>query len=523
MHPKHPCSSCAPCTADLRKRNLHSSAVSHKWHGCLAGILGESQSNKSEFLLLPSSSAMSKSMAFSMLWIVSGSSWDKFLTIWQKMVRWWSMEISSASKAHHQKPNNQQNCCLRLFAHPQLCGNALQFSFNSTLAKTSLMCSLVAGKFLTAASPSISPCKYDSITFSGMPWPSASKAKWTLSRCSAEKIDWMTARPHFMHPGFIENFWRLQSLQMQGNGNNFANFLRAFQSENPSQQQNPPPLPSQVQCQPRPNFWETKISAKSRYPPQFLSRNWGNSPTKGAVPGAICRQKPWTTSASWIGQNRNAAAAKKPFRLPLLHFVGTVHIAGRFRCLRNPQWRGCYSFKDLTQRKCPRFTEIKIISRSRCHASPMQIYGRGCQSNIITHRQHEMTASIGTSLVLLHEKKVPDCASRVAWQAWLGWGLQFSFLWSNEAPWLKLSQKGYNNHIQSIQGHVCWLHPFAPHCQSAAHLKQTNRFVWALWPSQCPLLLRPFQAQSEQIEMRTVGRRHKIIKNPIDLETDRHQ
>jgi hypothetical protein len=34
-------------------------------------------------------------------------------------------------------------------------------------------CSFVAGKFFTAVSPSISPCKYDNITLSGIPWSSA--------------------------------------------------------------------------------------------------------------------------------------------------------------------------------------------------------------------------------------------------------------------------------------------------------------------------------------------------------------
>ena len=382
MHPKHPCSSCAPCTADLRKRNLHSSAVSHKWHGCLAGILGESQSNKSEFLLLPSSSAMSKSMAFSMLWIVSGSSWDKFLKIWQKMVRWWSMEISSASKCNQGTSSETKQSAELL---PQIfCPSttvrqrfAVFLQFHSPkhpwcaawlLASSwllphlqSLLASMIASPFLGCHDPQ--PARQNGHCHDAQP---------------KKSTGWLQG-PILCIQDSLRTSDGSKACRCKEMATTLPIFWEHFQSENP------PPLPSQVQCQPRPNFWEeTKISVKSRNPPQFLSRNWGNSPTKGAVPGAICRQKPWTTSASWIGQNRNGAAAKKPFRLPLLHFVGTVHIAGRFRCLRNPQWRG----------KCPRFTEIKIISRSRCHASTMQIYERGCQSNIITHRQHEMTASI---------------------------------------------------------------------------------------------------------------------------------
>ena len=199
-------------------------------------------------------------------------------------------------------------------------------------------------------------------------------------------------------------------------------FQRAFQSsENPPPTAKEPPLPSQVQCQPRARFFGGKIL------PEILRKIEATAQPKVRclvmqfVANYQCFMD-WARSIISIN-----APAKKPFRLPVLHSFVVVHIAGRFRCLPQPVAGVLHSFKDLTQRRCPRFTKIKMISRSKCHVSTNV---RKRLSNIyLTHRQHEMTVLIEHHWFCCTKKQMPDFSSQVAWQAWpLGWGLMFSFL-----------------------------------------------------------------------------------------------
>ena len=448
------------------------------------------------FLLLQSSSVMSKSMAFSMLWMVSGSSWDKFLMTKD------GEKMSNGNIKCKQGTSSETKQSAELL--PQvfctstcLCGNAKHPGCAAWLLASSwllphlqsLLANMIASPFLGCHDPQ--PARQNGHI-----------------RCSEKNPD---DCKHILWFYASRIHWELLKAPKPA----ARKWHQRCPSENPPQQ-NPPPLPSQVQCQPRPNFWgkPSKFGQKKQKFSAIVQK-LRQQPNQRC--GAWCNLSPETVNYQCLMDWAKPQLQLQPrnrsdFRRCIVSSALSTLLGASDASATTVA--GCYSFKDLTQRKCPRFTEIKIISRSRCHTSTMQIYERGGQSNIITHRQHEMTASIehhwfcGTKKPCL---TVPHgCLTGLAW---LGPPVLFPVI--KRSTMAEAEPKGLHESITSKAFKVTFVGCIRlPDIANLLHISNKQvclRFVAKSMPS----VDAAFQAQSEHIEMRTVGRRDKIIKTLI--------